>query len=127
MRTLVYLEDVNRTLQIIYDSVDETVLEIENNKEYNESDFVRGCVVGMKWVKSLLMKGVDPNTNFQWIPTSERLPKEKDGKVLVTQNNEVREAQYSEFSNTWYYGDFCSVGGNDPTAWMPKPKPYKGE
>lgn len=65
MKTLVYLEDVNRVLQIIYDDIDETVLEIENNKKYNESDFARGCVIGMKLVKSLLIEGISSNTDLK--------------------------------------------------------------
>ena len=65
MKTLVYLEDVNEILQVVYDSIDETVLEIENNKEYNESDFARGCVIGMKLVKSLLIEGISSNTDLK--------------------------------------------------------------
>lgn len=65
MKTLVYLEDVNRVLQIIYDDIDETILEIKNNKEYNESDFARGCVIGMKLVKSLLIEGISSNTDLK--------------------------------------------------------------
>lgn len=61
-----------------------------------------------------------------WIPCSERLPSEKDGIVLVTTLGDVRTARYSEFSGTWYFGDMCAVGGEDPIAWMPLPKPYKG-
>lgn len=61
----------------------------------------------------------------RWIPVSERLPKELDGTVLIMVNGEVRTGQYSEFNNTWYKGDMCGVGGNDPIAWMPLPKPYE--
>lgn len=62
----------------------------------------------------------------KWIPCNERLPSEKDGQVLVTKRGEVRIATYSEFSGTWYVGEMCAVGGEDPIAWMPLPKPYKG-
>ena len=61
-----------------------------------------------------------------WIPCSERLPSEKDDRVLVTKRGKVRIATYSEFDGTWYVGEMCAVGGEDPIAWMPLPKPYKG-
>ena len=61
-----------------------------------------------------------------WIPVGEELPSEKDGQVLVTKRGEVRIATYSEFSGTWYVGEMCAVGGEDPIAWMPLPTPYKG-
>ena len=63
----------------------------------------------------------------QWIPCSERLPKESDGQVLVTRNGYVGTATHSEFSNTWYHGDFMGVGGDDPIAWMPLPEPYNAD
>ena len=61
-----------------------------------------------------------------WIPCSERLPMEKDDWVLVTKRGKVRIATYSEFDGTWYVGEMCAVGGEDPIAWMPLPTPYKG-
>lgn len=61
-----------------------------------------------------------------WVPCSDKLPTEKDGKVLISMpNGEVLTGQYSEFSNRWYKGDMMGVGGNDPIAWMPLPKPYE--
>ena len=63
----------------------------------------------------------------QWIQCSERLPSEKDGQVLVTKRGEVRIATYSEFSGTWYAGEMCAVGGEDPIAWTPLPEPYKND
>lgn len=61
----------------------------------------------------------------EWIPCSERLPSEKDGRVLVTKRDEVMIAIYSEFSGRWYLGDMCAVGGENPIAWMPLPMPYR--
>ena len=66
-------------------------------------------------------------TEPQWIPCSVRPPKEKDGRVLITLDGEVTTATYSEFSKTWCIGDMCGVSDRVPTAWMPRPKPYKGE
>lgn len=78
----------------------------------------------------------------RWIPVSERLPEEKDGRVLIcmpdtfpyNQNQpfpgcevskRVTTGKYSEFSKMWYIGDMCGVGGDDPIAWMPLPEPPK--
>lgn len=63
----------------------------------------------------------------QWIPVSERLPKESDGKVLITVSGEVETGKYSEFSKTWFIGILNGVGGDAPIAWMPLPEPWKGE
>lgn len=66
----------------------------------------------------------EPKT--RWIPVSERLPKEKDGSVLVTMpDKKVTTARYSEFSDKWYVGDMMEIGGPDPLAWAPLPDPYK--
>lgn len=62
-----------------------------------------------------------------WISCSEKLPKEKDGRVLITLEGKVTTAIYSEFSNTWYIGDMCGVSDEIPTAWMPLPEPYRKE
>ena len=62
-----------------------------------------------------------------WIPCSEKLPKEKDERVLITLEGKVTTAIYSEFLNTWYIGDMCGVSDKVPTAWMPLPEPYRKE
>lgn len=62
----------------------------------------------------------------EWIPCSERLPKECDGHVLVSKEDEqVTTGLHSEFSNVWYIGDMHGVGGCKVLAWMPLPEPYK--
>lgn len=61
-----------------------------------------------------------------WIPVSERLPKECDGRVLVSkEDGQVTTGLHSEFSNVWYIGDMCGVGGCKVIAWMPLPEPYR--
>lgn len=76
-------------------------------------------------VNAITMIKKCPSTEADWIPCNERLPSEKDGQVLVTKHGEVRIATYSEFSGTWYVGEMCAVGGEDPIAWTPLPKPYR--
>lgn len=64
----------------------------------------------------------------EWIPCSEKLPKECDGHVLVSEEDgQVTTGLHSEFSNMWYIGDMCGVGGCKVIAWMPLPEPYKAE
>lgn len=61
-----------------------------------------------------------------WIPIEERLPQENDGRVIVcNENGKVSTGRYSEYSNTWYIGDMCGVGGPSIVAWMPLPEPYR--
>lgn len=79
-----------------------------------------------------------------WIKCSERLPEESDGTVLVCfpdefpysnkepyvnakHNQRVRTASYSQFSNTWYIGNFSAIGEVRPIAWMPLPEPSEVE
>lgn len=62
----------------------------------------------------------------EWIPVSERLPKECDGSVLVSkEDGQVTTGLHSEFSDVWYIGDMCGVGGCKVIAWMPLPMPYR--
>ena len=75
-------------------------------------------------VNEIFDKMAEPKAG--WIPVSERLPKECDGHVLVSkEDGQVTTGLHSEFSNVWYIGDMCGVGGCKVTAWMPLPEPYK--
>lgn len=66
------------------------------------------------------------NLHDGWIPVSERLPKERDGRVLVSrEDGQVTTGLHSEFSNVWHIGDMCGVGGCKVIAWMPLPEPYR--
>lgn len=86
----------------------------EKIKEKSTDDFLKLC-----------REASNALEQQSWIPVSERLPKESDGAVLITVNGEVNTGRYSEFSNTWYKGDMRGVGGDDPIAWQPLPKPYE--
>ena len=57
----------------------------------------------------------------EWIPVTERLP-ECNGRYLVT--NEAWGANEIEI-NVWEHGGWYY--NTKPIAWMPLPKPYKGE
>lgn len=66
----------------------------------------------------------------KWIPCEERLP-EEDTEVLVTgENGEIDIAEWKY--DSWTEDDVVVWEGSgysyiDPVAWMPLPKPWKGE
>lgn len=73
-----------------------------------------------------IVQEVAEEYNGGWISCSERLPQEKDGVVLICdENGEVGTGRYSEFSNQWYIGDMCAIGGSKVIAYQPLPEPYK--
>ena len=85
---------------------------------------------------------VDPVKHGHWIPVTERLP-EVNGRYLVTRGlnacgslwERIYIANYSDLmglksKRIWWQGnvgksDFERL--DDVVAWMPLPKPYKGE
>lgn len=89
-------------------------------------------------------RGVCEHFKHGWISVKERLPEESDGTVLVCfpdvspynlkepftnakHGRRIETAHYSQFSKTWYIGDMCGVGGEDPIYWKPLPEPPKEE
>ena len=90
------------------------------DSEYDDF-FHRGLERSIKVIKEVSEEYKDG-----WIPVSEMLPEEKDGVVLICeQNGEVETGRYSEFSNQWYKGDMCGIGGSEVIAWQPLPEPFK--
>lgn len=70
--------------------------------------------------------------NDQWIPCSERLPKEKQEvyvTVYFTEGDTGRAYGYMDGFGRWHlYSTVEGIlnSGYEVTAWMPLPKPYKG-
>ena len=69
----------------------------------------------------------------EWIPCSERLPKERESVLIATSlqhDNWVGEGCYWETTKNhviWKgYKWNATYWDNEVTAWMPLPKPYKG-
>lgn len=61
---------------------------------------------------------VTPKPEQQWIPCSERLPKENGDYLVTGRQGAVNKRKYED--GRWY-GNWAVV------AWMPLPEPWKGE
>lgn len=85
------------------------------------------------------IKRIEPfNQGINWIPCSERLPKEKQDVLLAFKHNMVvgfwedilndgGQAWYANSGNGWMTPTETVDDNGLPLAWMPLPKPYKGE
>lgn len=75
------------------------------------------------WCEELVALRALPSAQSQWIPCSERLPEEERYVLVTASNGAVTEAKYWHKEGIWVKGlSIVSV-----TAWMPLPKPYRGE
>ena len=66
----------------------------------------------------------------RWIPISERLPKEYEPVILSTDEEEVFIARYlgkMDDGTDCFDDEDGMMWEGDVIAWMPLPKPYKGE
>ena len=66
----------------------------------------------------------------EWIPCSdEKLPQEYENVLVTDENGEVLMAYYIQDMSEAMSIDWYDVQGwlIKPTAWMPLPKPYKGD
>lgn len=63
----------------------------------------------------------------QWIPCSERLPEHMEEVLVCTGFGEPFIAWYSKINDIWRNASTEIVVRIKVLAWMPLPKPYKGE
>lgn len=71
----------------------------------------------------LIANGV---TVQEWIPVTERLPKEGDIVLCYMEFGEQRMAQWDESENCWA-GQLIDYHKEQVTHWMPMPTPPKGD
>ncbi len=72
------------------------------------------------------IKNLKEKPQSKWIPVSERLPNESNGRVLITmREGKVTTGKHSEYSGNWYIGDMAQLANRPPIAWMPLPEAYK--
>lgn len=65
---------------------------------------------------------------IEWISVDKRLPREKDGVVIIcTEDGKVMTGKHNEIEHTWLKGVWDGSKSGKVIAWMPLPKPYKGE
>lgn len=104
--------------------------------------FANGFNMGLTAAEVAIEKLPSAQQEPQWIPCSERMP-EENGRYLVTRGlnacgalwNRVHIINYSDLmglksERIWWNGnvgksDFERI--DDVVAWMPLPKPWKGE
>lgn len=73
-----------------------------------------------------VIQGMETERVNEWIPCSERFPSEDEQDpelgVIVTLGNGYSGLQYD-----WYHDDHWYDWNGYVLAWMPLPKPYKGQ
>lgn len=65
----------------------------------------------------IAIKALKERPNGKWVPCSERLP-DKNGYYLTSEENGGIEVEWYDETGWGYFGVL---------AWMPLPKPWKGE
>lgn len=110
-----------KLIEELYKLADE---EIEKCKEaYNKKDFQ--SLIEHKYAESSYYKAIQKVKDMpkvdEWIPCSERLPKDKEEVIITDSNKNVRKITF----NMWLYENPQYSHNIIPIAWMPLPEPYK--
>ena len=109
--------------------------------EHNAITPYKTMAAAMDHLKRIL-NGMPPAQPEQkWIPCSERMPEEADGKVIICMPDQwpyngkeqfhnakhdkrVETACYSQHNDRWYF-EGGAISKDRPVAWMPLPEPYE--
>lgn len=81
------------------------------------------------------IEGVDLTADVDkagWIPISERMPEEHNGRsntmlITLALDEDKSVALSSTENGQWRCGTLCALCGAKITAWMPLPEPYREE
>ena len=65
--------------------------------------------------------------NKDWIPCSERLPKQDEQVFVYLFGDSPYIAWYDHKDKTWHTDDFELDTDEEPKEWLPLPMPKKGE
>ena len=109
----------------LYEYEDKTEKQFQESEDLDIEDWIVHRIFAQDMSAEDMQAIIDLPPAQHWIPCSERLPK-KSGDYLVTVAHHSGElwVEVDQFDNKngswWHYMD-------DVTAWMPRPKPYKGE
>ena len=58
-----------------------------------------------------------------WIPVSERLPK-VDAECIISLDKFI---DFAIYTGEDFHAEWCDYELTEVTAWMPKPKPFRGD
>jgi len=135
----IYRQDaIDALWKALYEYEDETEKQFQESEDLDVGDWIghRIFVQNMNDIdRQTILKLPSAQPEHRWIPVSERLPEEAYGCIVTVMDTNPMTLE--EFENI--YPDFVGWDGenwNDADgdsipfeviAWMPLPKPYKGE
>lgn len=113
--------------------------EIDEEQNGYEADHAWNYSKGLEYAKEIIRSHMDevPDNNAGWIPVSEKLPEENDGKYypmlnVSTSYGAVKWGFYRVRDKEWYiysemHGELIKAEDKEVIAWQPLPEPYKEE
>ena len=100
----------------VLNAVDQRIQELQSHPEFRR----KHADIDLYGIKEYIRQ---IPTAQQWIPCSERLPK-NDKDVLIT--CECGDVEVGWYDGEWN-GECCVYDDDDIIAWMPLPEPWNGE
>lgn len=106
----------------------ETLIEkLEEHIEYADYDYYQEePFINLSWEMVENIVGTVPSAQ-QWIPCSERLPKNLRNYLTTLKDGDVEILEYNTRLREWNDMDGHIIRDSYVIAWMPLPEAYKGE